>query len=451
MGHHRLWLLTRRLTSQSPRALLPLASVWMKHSRRRGWRVFLPFGFETGLAKGTIMPSDDIKHPVVFIPAQTALAHVGQQQQYFGGQGQPPDPDQQHEENHRRHLSGHPTVCLEDSSDFYSEVTPSIDRFVPSDLEAKPLREHVGARRNDGTWPPWVVEGDPNKTPCEQYVEWFNYIWNNGDPSQWNATVFTNNAVNIDPSGMTTGAEESALNFVMLFRYFPELRGEVVSWGTNETELFINWRFRIPNKVKGRLPVGPITQTLQEQQGGRDFLVPVIDKFCFVDGRVSYRAAYFDIFTLIGHLSNNFSANQLYDYLIAWTWKAFTSGAVPFLIKVFTNLFLGLFVWPPKPRDTGLVAFSGDKVITLRWDRVADAESYRLCRATAIEGPYDPLPLGAPAHEQEHVGTTYTDWNVKDGTPYWYTVSPIHRVRGKGRRAPITDTLKIASARGSQL
>jgi hypothetical protein len=365
---------------------------------------------------------------------------------------QRPDEDEQREENQKRHFSDHPHVCLEESTQFYSVVTPAIDRFVPSDVEAKPLREHVGARRNDGTWPPWVVEGDPNKTPCEQYVEWFNYIWNNGDPTQWDATVFTNNAVTIDPSGLTTGAEESALNFIMLFRYFPELRGEVVSWGTNETELFINWRFRIPNKVKGRLPIGPITQTLQEQQGGRDFLVPVIDKFCFVDGRVSFRAAYFDIFTFIGHLSNNFSANQLYDYLIAWTWKAFTSGAVPFLLKVFTNLFLGLFVWPPKPRETGLVAFTGDGVVTLRWPRVPGAESYRLFRATAIEGPYERLPLGGDAEEQTIVGTTFTDRNVIDGNPYWYTVSPVIRAAGAwGRSAPILNSVRIASARGSQL
>jgi hypothetical protein len=170
-----------------------------------------------------------------------------------------------------------------------------------------------------------------------------------------------------------------------------------------------------------------------------------------VDGRVSYRAAYFDIFTLIGHLSNNFSANQVYDYLIAWTWKAFTSGAVPFLLKVFTNLFLGLFVWPPKPRETGLVAFSGNGAVTLRWPRVDGAESYKLCRATAIEGPYEPLPLGGTAEEQKIVGTSYTDFNVQDGTPYWYTISPNIRVGRRRRSAPIMDSLKIAEARGSQL
>jgi hypothetical protein len=403
--------------------------------------------------KGTIMPSD-IKHPVVFVPGQ-ALAQVGQQH-YVDAPPQPPETeeqrlDRQHAENQKQHYTDHPEVCLEESTSFYTEVTPDIDQYVPSYLQAQPLNVSVGAMRNDGTYPPWVTEGDPNKTPCEQYVEWFNWIWHNGDPSQWGPSVFTNNAVNIDPSGMTTGANESAANFVMLFRFFPELRGEVVSWGTNDRELFINWRFRIPNKVKGRLPIGPITQAQQERQGGRDFLVPVIDKFCFVDGRVSFRVAYFDVISLVGYLSENFSANQLYDYLIGWTWKSLTGGGIPFIPKMLINLFLGLFIWPPPPKPTGLVAFPGDGVVTLKWPRVDGADAYRLCRATAIEGPYETLPLGTDAGEQRIYGTTYTDREVTDGTPYWYTVAPIINTKpGGGRRASIQDSLAISEARSSR-
>jgi hypothetical protein len=392
------------------------------------------------------MPSE-IKYPVVFTPGQTALAQLGQQY----ADAQPHDAPQTPEENQEQHFDSHPEACLENATYFYTEVTPAIDQYVPSYLEAQPLNVSVGAKRNDGTYPPWVTEGDPNKTPCEQYVEWFNYIWNTGDPSQWGPSVFTNNAVTIDPSGKTTGAQESARNFVMLFRYFPELRGEVVSWAVNDRELLINWRFRVPNKVKGRLPIGPITQALQEAQGGRDFLVPVIDKFCFVDGRVSYRAAYFDVITLVGYLSENFSANQLYDYLIAWTWKALTSGGVPFIPKMLINLFLGLFVWPAPPKQTGLVAFAGDGVVTLRWPRVDGADAYRLCRATAIEGPYDPLPLDADEEGQKIYETTYTDWEVTDGTPYWYTVAPIMKTQGYGgRAASIQESIRIAKQRRSK-
>ena len=456
MRHKRVWVLLHR--ESVPEILLPLltrSSAWMKHRRRKGWRLLFPLGFKTGLAKGMIMPSDT-DHPVVYIPAQTALAHTGQQQQqqqqYLDvQQGQSLDRwREENQERHRRH--SHPNVCLEGATEYYKEVTPDIDRFVPSYLEAHPLNESVGARRNDGTFPPWVTEGDPDKTPCQQYVEWFNYIWNTGDPSQWGPSVFTNNAVNVDPSGTTTGAGNCARAFILLFRHFPQLRGEVVSWAVNDRELVINWRFRIPNNVKDRLPIGPITQSLQEQQGGRDFLVPVIDKFSFVDGRVSFRAAYFDIITLMGYLSENLSANQLYDYLIAWTWNSLTSGGIPILPKMFINIFLGLFVWPPDPKPTGLVAFPGDSNVVLKWPKVEDASSYRLCRARALEGPYETLPIGGTTDEQKHYGNSYTDWDVTPGTPYWYTISASIRRKTEdnptGRKsAPITDTLKIARAR----
>lgn len=446
MPRHGFWVLPLRAVPRVLPAMVVRSKVWKRLSRRRAWLVSVPTNPAAGPAKGIIMASDT-EHPLVYAPGQTALAQAGQQ--YV--ETRPPDPDEQREENQERHYTAHPEVCLEESTRFYSKVTPAIDRYVPSYLEAQPLNVSVGARRNDGTFPPWVTEGDPSKTPCEQYVEWFNYIWNTGDPSQWGPTVFTNNCVNIDPSGMTTGAEESAANFVMLFKYFPELRGEVVSWGVNDRELFINWRFRIPNNVKGRLPVGPVTQVLQEQQGGRDFLVPVIDKFCFVDGRVSFRVAYFDVITLVGYLSENFSANQLYDYLISWTSKALTSGGIPFLPKMLLNLFLGLFVWPPPPRPTGLAAFPADGAVTLTWPEVDGAESYRLCRANALEGPYDPLPLGVDAAEQRIYGTTYTDREVENGTPYWYTISPIMNTKPGGqRRASIMDSLNIAEARRSR-
>ena len=64
-------------------------------------------------------------------------------------------------------------ACLKGSTEFY-EVTPENDKYTPSYLEAKPLAENVGVRRSDGTLPPWVADGDPSKSPCEQYVEWFN-------------------------------------------------------------------------------------------------------------------------------------------------------------------------------------------------------------------------------------------------------------------------------------
>jgi hypothetical protein len=427
-----IWVPPGQSGSKSSSAFNIRSGVLVKLRRPKAYRVAFPLLFQTEQVKGTSMSSDDTQYPVVL--SRGPLTHTstpGQQSLAV-----------------RPHGSARSTAdCGEGSDEFYSRITPGKDRFVPSYLEARPLNENVGACRTDGTYPPWIIPGS-TKSPCQQYVEWFNGIWQRGDPSQWDASVFTNNCVTIDPSGLTTGAEESALNFVMLFRFFPDLRGEVVSWSANESELFINWRFRIPNNVKDRLPIGPITQTLQEQQGGEDFLVPVIDKFCFVDGLVSFRAAYFDVTSFSGYLSRNLSANQLYDYLIAWTWKSLTSGGVPFLLKMVVNLFLGLFVWPPTPKDTGLVAFAGDRVVTLKWPSVQGATSYRLRRATAIEGPYKTLPLGGTHEQQNLVGNTYTDWNVTDGTPYWYTISPILQ---EEKWATIQESLNIASERRSTI
>lgn len=349
-----------------------------------------------------------------------------------------------------------PEDCFQGSTEFYS-VTPETDRFTPSYLEARPffercgneVKDNVRGPRDDGTYPPWITETEdaPGMSSLERYVVWFNSIWVNGDPSSWNATCFTNNTVTIDPSGSTTGAEEAALNFTMLFRYFPDLRGEVVSWGANERELFINWRFRIPNTVKDRLPIGPITQTLQEQQGGRDYLVPVIDKFCFVDGRVSFRAAYFDIVTLTAYLSENFAANELYDFLIASTWKALTSGGIPVLPKMLINLFLGLFVWGKTPKATGLSAVASDQAVTLRWTKVPEAESYKVCRATSVAGPFITLPLGGTVEEQAIKTNIYQDEQVENGKPYWYLVSPNYK---KKKAVTLLEGAEIANARLSK-
>ena len=193
------------------------------------------------------------------------------------------------------------------------------------------------------------------------------------------------------------------------------------------------------------MPIGPITQALQEEQGGRDYLVPVVDKFCFVDGRVSFRVAYFDIITLTGYLSENFSANELYDYLIAFTWTSLTRGGLPLVPKMIINLILGLFIWPPKPEPTGLEAFAGGGQVTLRWPRVAGAASYRVTRAVAIEGPYVPPPPGGDAVEKVHTNT-FTDRHVEKDKPYWYLVTPNLKAK---KRSTIQESVEITKRRSS--
>jgi len=317
--------------------------------------------------------------------------------------------------------------CFEGSTDFYN--TPETDQYTPSYQEARPLVNNVGKRWEDGSLPPWMEEGDTERSPAQQYVEWFNGIWHTGDPSLWSRDVFTNTATTIDPSGITRGADGCAANFTLLFKYFPELRGEVVSWAANDREILINWRFVIRNK-RDRLPIGPITQFLHDQQADRDFLVPVVDKFCFSEGKVSFRLATFDIITFVGYLSDNYGGDELYDFLIAYFWQSAFGGGVALLPRMIVNLFLGLFYWPPLPLE-GLYADAGDGVVKLKWEPVKKAEAYKVTRATAISGNY-----GSPLQDGKDLvirvaenpnPTAYEDSNVINGKAYWYLVTPIYK------------------------
>jgi hypothetical protein len=293
-----------------------------------------------------------------------------------------------------------PDDCFQGSTEFYD--TPETDEFTPSDLEAGLLVDNVAVRRSDHQLPPWITGGDPTKSPYEQYVEWFNGIWHTGDPSTWNETVFTNLAVMIDPSGVSKGAKQAAAGFLLLFKYFPELRGEVVSWAANDREIFINWRFQIIRK-KNKTPL----------------LVPVVDKFCFKDGRVSFRLANFDIMTFIGYLSETYGLDQLIDFLSANSKQAEKTGGIQRLPSIIWNLFKGLFYWQPTATPTGLTARPGDGVVSLAWKPVEGAISYKVSRATQITGPYEPLPFSLDVQ-----GTRFDDKTVATQTSYWYLVSP---------------------------
>lgn len=325
-----------------------------------------------------------------------------------------------------------PQGGYEGSTDFYN--TAETDQYTPSYQEARPLEDNVGtpwtfdAAGRPVTFPPWI-DPDSKQSPAEQYVEWFNGIWHTGDPSLWSRDVFTNTATTIDPSGITRGADGCAANFTLLFKYFPELRGEVVSWAANDREILINWRFVIRNK-RDRLPVGPITQFLHDQQADRDFLVPVVDKFCFSEGKVSFRLATFDIVTFVGYLSDNYGGDELYDFLIAYFWQSAFGGGVALLPRMIVNLLLGLFYWPPLPPQ-GLYADANDGVVKLKWDPVEGAEAYKVTRAAAISGNYgsplqDGKDLVIPIEENPNP-TAYEDSNVTNGKAYWYLVAPIYK------------------------
>lgn len=300
-------------------------------------------------------------------------------------------------EGHLVHHHHDGRECFQGSTEFYD--TPDIDEFTPSYLEAGLLPESV-YRRSDGTIPPWFDPTSPD-TAMKQYVDWFNGIWHTGDPSGWNYTIFTNQAVMIDPTGMSKGAKQAAELFTLLFKYFPELRGEVVSWAANEREIMINWRFRI-------MPEGSKTPVL----------VAVLDKFCFVDGFVSFRLAYFDILTLISYLSRYYGYSQLWDFLSASFWNSEKTGGIQSLPSIIVNLIKGMFLWTPQPDSLGLQVYPQEGAVSLTWNPVEKAVGYNVLRATGYSGPYDVVKQSVEAAH-------FIDDTVVNGVAYWYIVTPV--------------------------
>jgi hypothetical protein len=71
---------------------------------------------------------------------------------------------------------------------------------------------------------------------------------------------------------------------------------------------------------------------------------------------------------------------------------------------------------PPAP--TGLTATPGKKKVSLAWNAVSGATSYRVKRSTTNGGPYS--LVAAPT------GTSYTNTGLQSGTTYYYVVSAVN-------------------------
>jgi len=295
-----------------------------------------------------------------------------------------------------------PEGCYEGSTDFYDCY--SDDEFTPALSQAEPLIDHVGTPWGNNQYPPWI-KPDSNKSSALQYVEWFNGIWHTGDPSSWNATVFTPDAVMIDSSGTSRGAKPAADRFLLIFKFFPGLRGEVVSWAANDREIILNWRFQVLKRGN---------------QGS--FLVPVVDKFSFVNGRVSFRVAYFDLATFIGYLSQTYGIDQITDFLIASFKQSAGNGGIQSLPSIIRNLLGGLFYWPERPPRNVTASVDGEG-ITLDWKPVAEAIGYKVTRATTINGEYELLTTDEGNSVID--GLSFKDCDVEPRSAYWYLVSPV--------------------------
>lgn len=259
---------------------------------------------------------------------------------------------------------------------------PVHDRYTPTSSQAPPLEDNIA---NPAVW---------GTTPYD-YVRWFDTIWHTGDPSGWGPEVFTRDAVMIDATGVSYGGDRAAADFLLLFQYFPDLRGEVVSWSNNNTEIFINWRFVVRANLN----------------------VPVVDKFSFVNGLVSFREAYFDITMLLAYLTEIFGSGPMSDYFFDRYWRSETTGGVMFIPGLIWALIKGLFLWTSVPLDAPILhkPVAGDGKVNLSWDPVDGAISYKVKRATEIGGPYKWIDASVP-------GTSYVDTTVTNGTRYFYRV-----------------------------
>ena len=276
------------------------------------------------------------------------------------------------------------TRDLSTGSDYHFQVT---DQYTPTAHQAPPLEGNLNPDPSEpGLW--------KDGTPLA-YVQWFNNLWQTGDPSGWGTQDFTDDALMIDATGTSTGAEYAASDFLLLFQYFPNLRGEVVSWAANDTEIFINWRF-LPAKGDP---------------------VPVIDKFSFRGGLVSFRQAYFDTTTFLAFLVENYGSGPMVDYFVDRFWRSAQGRGHLFTPSLLWALAKGVVRWIPVPlaAPANVTATPGANAITVRWDPVKGATSYKVMRADAIDGQYHWI---APSWAD----TTYVDTSAAAGKTWFYKV-----------------------------
>jgi hypothetical protein len=252
--------------------------------------------------------------------------------------------------------------------------------------------------RSDGSRPPWVEERS-GKPAAQQFVEWFNGIWQSGDTNGWNAAAFTADAVAIDPWGVSEGPQEAAATLLRLLRHFPELRGEVTAWAANGDELFVDWRLRL-RRDPDRPPL----------------LTTVADRFRFDDGRISFRQSNFDIVNVTTYLAEAGHRGEIYEFFAESLDQRTAEGAPRIVPRTLRAAFVEFWRWRVPEDRSGLRVIPGDGGVTLEWRRRDGAASYGVYRATNLSGPYD---LAAEVETNR-----YVDSPLDNGTAYWYVVEP---------------------------
>lgn len=88
---------------------------------------------------------------------------------------------------------------------------------------------------------------------------------------------------------------------------------------------------------------------------------------------------------------------------------------------------------------SGLTATAGTSSISLSWNSVSGATSYKVYRATSASGNYS---------ERDNVGnTSYTDYDVTKGTTYYYKVTALNSAGAESAKSSAVSA-KIASSSG---
>jgi len=265
-------------------------------------------------------------------------------------------------------------------------------RERPTDALAESM-----ARRSDGSAPPWIERGS-TKSPAEQFVEWFNAIWHSGDPDGWDASAFTEDAVAIDPWGVSTGSEDAASTMLRMLRHFPELRGEVISWASNADEVFVEWRLRLQ-----RAPERP------------PLLTTVADRFRFSGGRIGFRSSNFDLVNLTAYLAEAGHRGEIYEFYSESLERRSEERSVRVIPRTLRSALAEFWRWRVPEDRSGLHAIPGDGSVALEWRRRDQAISYQVYRATSMCGPYQLTG--------ETETNRYIDSRLSNGTVYWYVVA----------------------------
>ena len=125
---------------------------------------------------------------------------------------------------------------------------------------------------------------DARPAGAAEFVEGFRRFWSDPDPADL-AALLTRDVRLVQPlSPVMHGIEEAQAEFRRLFRWLPDLRGEVDRWRGDGEEVFIEFRLRA-------------------RIGGRTVEWPVVDRFSLASGRARERVSYFDPLPLVLRLA----------------------------------------------------------------------------------------------------------------------------------------------------